>query len=222
MAALTGYGGLLERLKRLEVGRGELGQAFKLLEAACLASTGDPQRCRLLADRLRDHALFGERLDAGEVGEVLGRFELRGSCLVERGVEVDPRACRGGGLLVVGRMGAALLLGGSAAGLALGGECAVAVGRADALDAAFQRSLRGLKPVEEGLLEAWRGGAVVGIGACKPERLAELAGRLERAGGRYPKLYGECTSEAERRVDLDRVLEEEVGDCRRLLSGGGR
>ena len=42
---MTGYGGLLERLKRLEVGRGELGQAFKLLEAACLASTDDPQRC---------------------------------------------------------------------------------------------------------------------------------------------------------------------------------
>lgn len=220
---MTGYGGLLERLKRLEVGQGELGQAFKLLEAACLASTGDPQRCRLLADRLRDHALFGERLDAGEVGEVLDRFELRGSCLVERGVEVDPRACRGGGgLLVVGRRGAALLLRGSAAGLALEGECAVAVGQADALDAAFQRSLRGLKPVEEGLLEAWQGGAVVGIGACGPERLAELAVRLERAGDRYPKLYRECTSEAERRVDLDRVLEEEVEECGRLLAGGGR
>jgi hypothetical protein len=76
--------------------------------------------------------------------------------------------------------------------------------------------------VEEGLLETWQGGAVVGIGACKPERLAELAGRLERAGDRYPKLYRDCTSEAEGRVDLDLVLEEEVEDCRRLLAGGGR
>jgi hypothetical protein len=219
---LAGYGGLLERLRRLEVRHGELGQALKLLEAACLASTGDPQRCRLLAGLLRDHALFGGRLDAREVREVLDRFELRGSCLVEKGVEVDPRACRGSGLLVVGRRGAALLLRGSAAGLALGGECAVAVGQADALDAAFQRSLRGLRPVEEGLLEAWQGGAVVGVGACGPELLAELAGRLERAGDRYPKLYRECTSEAEGRVDLGRVLEEEVGDCRRLLAGGGR
>jgi hypothetical protein len=219
---MAGYEELLERLKRLKVGVGEAGQVVVLLEAACLASTGDLEACRLLADRLRDRASLGDRLDAEEVRKVLDEFELVGSCLVERGVEVDPSACRGEALLIVGRRGAALLHQGSAAGLALGGECAVAIGEANLLKVVFLRHIAGLKPVEEGVLDYdWRG-AVVGIGACKPEQLAALAERLGRAAGRYWSLHEECSAAAKKSVDARRILEEEVEECRRLLRGGGR
>lgn len=218
---MTGYGGLLERLRRLGVGAGEADQAVALLKAACLASTGDLEACRLLAGRLREHLLSGSPLGAEEVGKVLGGFELVGSCLVERGVRVDPSACRGDALLVVGRRGAALLHQGSVAGLALGGECAVAVGEANLLKVVFLRHLAGLKPVEEGVLDYdWRG-AVVGIGACRPEQLAALAEGLRRAVGRYRALHEECSAAAGKSADPRRFLEEEVEECRRLLRGGG-
>jgi hypothetical protein len=197
-----------------EPARGAEPGALDLLYAACISSGLGEDEC----DRIywRSYWRSGEELREA-AGEVLDRFELRGRCLVEKGVGVeDPSVCEGsldGGLLIVGSRMQFFVDGEMRNAVARVGDlCAVAIGSGRLGD----RALRELKAGRTGLLEHDGATALISVRGC---RLGDMPRLAERAAEMpYREIFkscepfgdeeaeGEALSKAER-LELERCLE---------------
>ena len=158
------------------------------------------------------------------VNEVLGRFELRGRCLVEKGVRVDdPSICEGdldSGLVIIGSRMQFFVDGRVRGAVArAGGVCAVAVGESDAWKTWV---LDGLKAGAPGLLDYDGGGAIILVpcGLGDLPRLAERAAEVSD----YGEVYESCKVESDggwetpEEADAELIAEqEELEGCLRAL-----
>jgi hypothetical protein len=154
-----------------------------------------------------------------KVDEVLGRFELRGRCLVEKGVRVDdPSICEGDpgrGLLVVGsRMQFFVDRWVRGVGARAGGMCAVAVGESSAW---APWVLGRLETGEPGLLEYNATGAVL-LAPCGLGDLPRLAERAAEVGD-YENIYDSCKAGwgGEEEDVVVKAEQGELEDCLRAL-----
>jgi len=173
----------------------------KLLYGICLASGIGESRCDEINSRYRsaitdyydDPTKVDREAVAKGIEEVLSRFEFKGRCLVEKGVEVEvPSVCEGSiddGLVIVGsRM--QFFVNRSARGVVarLGGACAVAVGDEEAWS---YSALEELRVGRRGLLYYENYGAVFAAGRCSLSDLPKLAEEAQRA--RYRNIYNGCS-----------------------------
>ena len=219
--------------------------ALDLFRAACVASSLGEEECDRIYEKCREAMVELTLVEeaskdrykpvAEAAREVLGRFELRGRCLVERGAEVeDPSVCEGDpgeGLVIVGsRMQFFVNRQARGAVARVGGVCAVAVGASSAWG---HWALDELRSGRLGLLEHDEAGAVLSVGPCRlgdMPRLAEEAADLP-----YSEVYDRCRIEWEpgesewepeeveeaRSMAEDEELEEAL-KLLRELEGGGR
>lgn len=215
-------------------------EARELLYGICLASGVEEGTCDkidysyrwAIADYYagvtgadREKALKG-------IEEVMGRFELKGRCLVEKGVSVeDPSVCEGDpgeGLVVVGsRMQLFVNRLARGAVVRAGGSCAAAVG---AMNAWSLRALRKLRAGRRGLLDHDEYGAVFAVGRCSLGDLPRLA--EEALDLHYRGVYEDCkivwgdSEMSWEETEAALIAEdEELEDCLKLLrelEGGGR
>jgi hypothetical protein len=124
----------------------------------------------------------------------MGMLELRGRCLVKKGVEVeDPSVCEGsvdGGLVVVGsRMQVFIDRELRSAVYRVGGMCAVTIGKVpDSIEEI--EAVSGKKP---GIVWSHEKTAYVAVGPCSFSDLPELAERAAAlAEGKYSEIYERC------------------------------
>jgi len=198
--------------------------ALNLLYAACVASSLGEEEC----DRIywRSYWRSGEELREA-AREVLGRFELRGRCLVERGVGVeDPAVCEGGadgGLLIVGSRMQFFVDGEARTTVARAGDlCAVAIDRGELDDWA----LRELKAGRTGLLKHDGVAALISVRGCRVEDMPRLAERAAKMP--YREIFESCVAFGDERAEseaLSKAEELELNSCLELLGvlerGGG-
>jgi hypothetical protein len=212
-----------------------------LLYHVCLAAGIHEDRC---ADIMREYkeamafepgpdalsrvtAAFKLRTVMEKVNEVLDRFELRGRCLVEKGVGVkDPSVCEGdldGGLLIVGS-GMQFLVDGEVrtAVARMGDLCAVALGRGEV----GYWALDELKAGRAGLLGHDGSYAVISVRGCRVEDMPRLAERAAKVP--YREIFKRCEAfgdEAAEGKALSKAEEREIDECLKLLGelerGGG-
>jgi hypothetical protein len=200
-----------------------------LLSNICASVAGDEHErkyCKKLINDFFDHwgALWST---ASRVETLMGRFELRGRCLVERGVGVeDPAVCEGGvdgGLLIIGR-GMQALIGRdfSYAVHRVDGVCTMTIGDVPDIEGISATLERG-----RGLIWSTRRAARVAVGPCSISdlpRLAEAAAEL--AKGKYSEIYERCSqrwrgaSEEERRSCVLELVHRRHVDLLKELGGG--
>jgi hypothetical protein len=175
-------------------------------------------------------AAFKLREAMEKVNEVLGRFELRGRCLVEKGVGVeDPSICEGdldSGLLVIGSRMQFFVDGRVRGAVArAGGVCSVAVGESSAW---APWVLDELKAGRLGLLNYDEDGAVILV-PCGLGDVPRLAGRAAEMRYReiYEEIYSMCKAFGDDRAEseaLSKAEKLELDSCLELLGaleGGG-
>jgi hypothetical protein len=213
------------------LGRGnpwEERDADDLIYGICLASGIGEERCEevyaTVHDAMLEYALGGEPESRDKalrgIREVMERFELRGSCLVERGVEVgDPSLCEGsvdGGLVVMGsRM--QLSVDGSlrSAAVRVNGVCAVGVGGGFPW---MPWVLKRLRSGARGLIGYDEAGAVFAVGQCGIGDLPRLVG--EASGLKYEDVYYDCRVATGEEEDAEfEAMDEEYEDALRVLRG---
>jgi hypothetical protein len=192
---------------------------LNLLYTVCISSSLSKEEC----DRVYWHSYWrsGEELKETAM-EVLGRFELRGRCLVERGVSVeDPSVCEGsldGGLLVVGSRMQFFVDGKVRNTVARVGDlCAVAVG-----GGLYDWALDELKAGRTGLLDYDGSVAQISVKGCRVEDMPRLAERAAKTP--YREIYKICAEIGDEKAKRE-AEEMELEDCLKLLrelEGGGR
>jgi hypothetical protein len=137
----------------------------------------------------------GLRGAANRIEMFMGRFELRGRCLVERGVEVeDPSVCEGSvddGLVVVGsRMQVFIDRELRSAVYRVGGACTVTIG--DVLDF-IDVGAEALSRREPGIVWSHVKTACVAVGPCSFSDLPKLAEKATAlAEGKYSEIRERC------------------------------
>jgi len=211
--------------------------ALDLFRAVCVASSVGEDECDRIYEKCREAMV--ELTLAGEASrdrykpvaeaarEVLDRFELRGRCLVERGVEVeDPSVCEGDpgeGLVIVGsRMQFFVNRQARGAVARVGGMCAVAIDRGELDDWA----LRELKAGRTGLLKHDSVAALISVRGCRVEDMPRLAERAAEMP--YREIFESCGAFGDERAEseaLSKAEELELNSCLELLGvlerGGG-
>ena len=215
----------------------------KLLYGICLASSISESRCDEINSSYRkavNDYYFASPTEvdreavAKGIEEVLSRYELKGRCLVEKGVEVEvPSVCEGSlddGLVIVGsRMQFFVNRSARGAVARLGGACAVAVGDEDAWS---YSALEELRAGRRGLLYYEDYGAVFAVGQCNLSDLPKLAEEAWRA--RYHSIYNGCSIrwepgesewepeevEEAKSIAEDEELERDLKLLRELEGGG--
>jgi hypothetical protein len=201
----------------------ELG-ALNLLYTACISSSLDKEEC----DRIYWRSYWGSGEELREAArEVLGRFELRGRCLVEKGASVeDPSVCEGsvdGGLLIVGSRMQFFVDGKVRKTVARVGDlCAVAVGGGELDDWALDE----LKAGRTGLLKHDGAAAMISVKGCRVEDMPMLAERAAKTP--YREIFKGCEVFGEEEAEseaLSKAEELELDSCLGLLGalerGGG-
>ena len=170
------------------------GILFISVCSSAAPSEHDRKRCVDLAYDLLSH--WNNHVSAAlRIEWFMRHFELRGRCLVEKGVGVDdPSVCEGdpdSGLLVVGsRMQAFIGRGLRSAVYRVGGACTVVIGGVPTDLYEIEAAAGGRRP---GLTRYHERGAYVAVGPCSLgdlPRLAERAAAL--AEGEYSKIYKRC------------------------------
>jgi len=203
-----------------------------LFHAVCTASSVSEEECDRIYDKSREAMMeltfAGKLLEdrykpvAEAVRNVISRFELKGRCLVEKGVEVeDPSVCEGSlddGLVIVGsRMQFFVNRQARGAVARVGGMCAVAVGASSAWG---HWALDKLRSGRLGLLEYDEVGAVLSVGTCGLGDLPRLA--EEAADLTYSEVYDGCRIEwgregEETEEELEAEEEAEWGELEECL-----
>jgi len=188
----------LERMRRLGslVGEVPAGVIAALLSNICVSVAQSDLERRVCVDLVGDFMKnwSGLRSAADRVETFMGRFELRGRCLVEKGVEVeDPSVCAGSvddGLVIVGRgMQVVLNRDLRSAVYRVDGSCAVAIGEIPSLYG-IETMSKARKP---GVIACYEGLAHVAVGRCSFSDLPKLAEKAAAlAGGRYSEIYKRC------------------------------
>lgn len=131
---------------------------------------------------------------ADRLKRFMDMFELKGRCLVKKGVEVeDPSVCEDsvdGGLLVVGsRMQVFIDRELRSAVYRVGGACTVAIGEVPDITA-IEAMLKTRKP---GIISCYKGHARIAVGPCSFSDLPKLAEKAAAlADGRYSEIYERC------------------------------
>jgi hypothetical protein len=203
-----------------------------LFHAACTASSVSEEECDRIYDKSREAMMeltfAGKLLEdrykpvAEAVRKVISRFELKGRCLVEKGVSVeDPSVCEGSiddGLVIVGsRMQFFVNRQARGAVARVGDACAVAVGASSAWG---HWALDKLRSGRLGLLEYDEVGAVLSVGTCGLGDLPRLA--EEAAILTYSEVYDGCRIEwgregEETEEELEAEEEAEWGELEECL-----
>ena len=211
--------------------------ALDLFRAACVASSVGEEECDRIYEKCREAMVeltLAEEVSkdrykpvAEAAREVLGRFELRGRCLVERGVGVeDPAVCEGGadgGLLIVGSRMQFFVDGEARTTVARAGDlCAVAIDRGELDDWA----LRELKAGRTGLLKHDGVAALISVRGCRVEDMPRLAERAAKMP--YREIFESCVAFGDEGAEseaLSKAEELELNSCLELLGvlerGGG-
>jgi hypothetical protein len=187
-----------EHLHRLDSLVGEvpapaIATLFSNICASVAQSKLEEQVCvDLVGDFMKNWS--GLRGIAGRLKMFMGMFELKGRCLVKRGVEVeDPSACEGsldGGLLIVGsRMQVFIDRELRSAVYRVDGSCAVAIGEIPSLYGIETLS----KAKKPGVVACYEGLAHVAVGPCSFSDLPKLAEKaINLAEGKYSEIYKRC------------------------------
>jgi len=225
----------------LEVALGKRGpwdelRSDEFVYGICLASSIDEKRCSEIYEdikgtvyshvfnvdqKTRENAVRGVR-------EVMERFEVKGSCLVERGVKVeDPSVCEGDineRLTVIGsRMQFTVDSSFHNVAIRSNGSCIISIGNDRPFGSLEIRRLRAGKP---GLIGYDEVSASFMVGQCSPSDLPNLVKEAEELD--YSDVYYDC------RIDTNwddeykppeveeaeyEAIDEEYEDVLRVLRG---
>ncbi|WP_288007631.1 hypothetical protein [Thermofilum sp.] len=182
----------------------------ELVYGVCLASSIDEERCKEIYDDVHD-TMFGNVVEVDPkirenavrgVKEVMERFEVRGSCLVEKGVKIeDPSVCEGDineRLTVIGsRMQFSVDSSFHNMAIRFNGTCIVGKGEEMPLK---PWNLRKLHSSRLGLIEYDEASAVFSVGRCNINDLPNLVKEAEELD------YGDVYYAARATTTEDEVL----------------
>ena len=171
----------------------DVATLFSNICASVARSKLEEQVCvDLVGDFMKNWS--GLRSTADRIKMFMGMFELKGRCLVKKGVEVeDPSVCEGSvddGLVIVGsRMQVLINRDLSSAVYRVDGSCAVAVGEVPNLYG-IETISKARKP---GVVACYKGLAHVAVGPCSFSDLPKLAEKAAAlAEGKYSEIYERC------------------------------
>jgi hypothetical protein len=168
------------------------GTLFSNICASVAGSEYERRACLDLAGELAEH-WSGLSSVAKRIELLMSGFELKGRCLVKRGVSVeDPSVCEGsvdGGLLIVGsRMQVFIDRELRSAVYRVGGVCTVTIGEVP--DFIGIEAVSRKKP---GIVWSLERTACVAVGPCSFSDLPKLAEKATAlAEGRYSEIYERC------------------------------
>jgi hypothetical protein len=169
------------------------GKLFLNVCASIAESEYEKQFCLDLVGDLVNH-WSGLSSVADRIEMFMSGFELRGRCLVKKGVSVeDPSVCEGsvdGGLLIVGsRMQVFINRDLGSAVYRVDGACTVTVGEVSDM-AGIEAVSKARKP---GIIDCYKGIARVAVGPCSFSDLPKLAEKAaDLAEGKYAEIYERC------------------------------
>ncbi|MCI4408742.1 MAG: hypothetical protein JHC26_06595 [Thermofilum sp.] len=208
----------------------------EFIYGVCLASSIDEKRCDEIYENVHN-TMYGYLFDVDQktrenavrgVKEVMDRFEVKGSCLVERGVKIeDPSVCEGDineRLTVIGsRMQFSVDSSFHNIAIRSNGSCAVSISEDSPFRSLNIRELRAGKPRLIGYDEV---GASFMVGQCGLSDLPNLVKDAEKLN--YGDVYYDC------RINTDwddeykspevedaeyEAIDEEYEDMLRILRG---
>jgi len=209
----------------------------ELVYGVCLASSIDEERCEEIYSAIQDanyvhvFEISPEIRDNAvrAVNEVMERFEMKGSCLVERGVNVeDPSVCEDDineRMTVIGsRMQFSVDSSLHNMVIRLNGTCIVSTGEETPLK---PYNIRKMRSGKRGLIGYDEVGAIFSVGQCNISDLPRLLEETRKLD--YGDVYYECRvneswdeeykSPEEQDAEFE-AMDEEYENVLRILRGG--
>ena len=208
----------------------------ELVYGVCLASSIDEERCEEIYGAIKDAEyvhVFEISPETREnavraVNEVMERFEIKGSCLVERGVNVeDPSLCEGDineRMTVIGsRMQFSVDSSLHNMVIRLNGTCTVSTGEETPLK---PYNIRRMRSGKRGLLGYDEVGAIFTVGQCSLSDLPHLLEETRKLD--YDDVYYDCRintnwDDEYKSPELEdaeyEAIDEEYEDVLRILRG---
>jgi hypothetical protein len=210
----------------------------ELVYGICLASSIDEKRCKEIYEDVHE-TMFGHVVEVDQktrenavrgIKEVMDRFEVKGSCLVERGVEIeDPSVCEGDideRLTVIGsKMQFSVDSSFHNMAIRFNGACVVSKGDESPLK---PWNLKKLQSSRRGLIEYDEVSAVFSVGRCSISDLPNLVREVEELD--YGDVFHECevptgwndeTKTIEEEEAEYSAIDEEYEDVLKILRGEG-